>query len=174
MDKEELKGKLQDFWERVKEIAEKVWEEIVDRAYDLWDSFKRLDKRIQIAIIAGASFIILLAILIPLIYTPKLDIIAVQNTAGLLGEGNYITVKNNSNKDIKDINLIVDDKYIYYLEKISAGEQVKVLSREFHYRQENNTFGDVVGKDFVGERLKVVSPQGEAEVMLVEKKGWFR
>lgn len=174
MDKEELKDKLLDLWESVKEVAEKVWEETVDRAYDLWDSFKRLDKRIQIAIIAGLGLIVLLAILIPIIYTPKLDIIAVQNTAGLLGEGNYITVKNNSRKNLTDINLIVDDKYIYYLEKLGAGDQVKVLNREFYYRQENNQFGDVVGKDFVGEKLKVISPQGEAELMLVEKKRWFR
>lgn len=174
MATEDFKEKLLDLWDRVKEIAGKVWEELVDRILDLWDSFKRMDKRIQLGILGGAGLIILLVILIPLIYTPSLKIIAVQNTAGLLGEGNYITVKNNSQKNLKDLNLILDDQYIYYLEKLAAGDQIKILNRDFYYRLENNEFGDVVGKDMVGEKLEVICPQGETEVRLVEKKGLFR
>jgi len=172
--KEELKEKLLDFWDRVKEVAGELWEEVVDRALDLWDSFQRLDKRIQLGIAGGLALIILLAVLIPLLYTPGLDVIAVQNTSGVLGEGNYITVKNNSKKVMKDLTLILDDKYIYPLEQILPGDQVKVLNREFYYKLPNNEFGEVVGKELVGEKLEVVTPKGKAEIWLVEKKGLFR
>ncbi len=174
MATEDFKEKLLDFWDRVKELAGTAWEEIVDRSLDLWDSFRRLDQRLQIGIAGGAGLVILLAILIPLIYTPGLDLIAVQNTSGVLGEGNYITVKNNSDKTYQDLNLILDDKYIYYVEKIAPDDQIKLLSRDFHYRLAHNEFGEAAGKDLVGEKLKVICRQGETEVMLVEKKGFFQ
>jgi hypothetical protein len=174
LDTEKIKEGLSEFWDRVKEVAGEVWEEIVDRTLDLWDSFKGLDKRIQLGIAGGLGLIILLAVLIPLLYTPSLDVIAVQNTSGILGEGNYITVKSNSNKVMKDLNLILDDRYIYYLEKLEPGDQVKVLNRDFYYKLPNNEFGEVVGKELTGEKLEVVSPAGKAELRLVEKKGLFR
>jgi len=167
---QEFKEKLLAFWDQAKESAAAIWEEIVDRALDLWDSFKRLNKNIQIAIAGGAGFIILILLVIPLVYTPSLPVIAVQNTSGVTGEGNFITVKNTSSQTLDNLNLIMDDKYIYYIEKIGPGGQVKVLNKDFYYRLEKNNFGDQLGQDIVGRKLLVISKKGRTEIILVEKK----
>ncbi len=174
MSGEEFKERLTEFWDKVKETAGNIWEEIVDRVLDWWDSYRRLKPAYQIGIAGGVGLVILVVILASVLYTPQLPVIAVQNTEGIFG-GNWIAIENQSNQDLKDLYLIIDDKYIYYLENLKAGEQIKIFNRDFYHRQGDFEFGEQVGEDFVGERLWVVSPRGEKEIPLVEKKrGLFR
>ena len=174
MSGEEFKERLAEFWDRVKEVASNIWEEIVDRVLDWWDSYRRLKPAYQIGIAGGVGLVILVVILASVLYTPQLPVIAVQNTEGIFG-GNWIAIQNQSNQDLKELYLIIDDKYIYHLENLKAGEQVKIFNRDFYYRKGDFDLGEQVGQDFVGERLWVVSPRGEKEIPLVEKKrGLFR
>jgi hypothetical protein len=173
LDKEELKEKLLDFWEQTRESAASLWEEIVDRVLDLWDSFKQLPQAAQYGIAGGAALVIILAVLIPVLYTPTLPVIAVQNTAGLTGEGNWISVKNDSRKPLKKFYLVLDDKYIYYIDKLDPLTQVKILNKDFFFRLPNNRFGPQVGTDITGTKLVAFSKQGKTEIWLVERKGGF-
>lgn len=170
MDKDELKEKLLDLWSKFKEACGRIWEEIVDRTLDLWDSFKRLPKNAQLGIAVGLGVVVLLAIAVPLLYTPTLPLIAVQNTAGLTGEGNWIAIKNTSDRPLTRLNVIMDDRYIYYIERIDPGEQVKILNRDFYIRLEGNKFGEKVSQDLVGQKLLILSRQGKVKLLLVEKK----
>ena len=171
MDKEELKEKLLDLWEQVRETSANIWEEIVDRVLDLWDSFKQLPQAAQFGIAGGVVVVVLLAVLIPALYTPSLPVIAVQNTAGLTGEGNWISVRNDSSKPLKKFYLILDDRYIYYIDKLDPMTQVKILNKDFFTRLPNNRFGPQVGTDIKGTKLVAISKQGKTEIWLVEKKG---
>jgi len=173
LDTEGLKDKLLDVWDRLREISGTVWEEIVDRTLDLWDSFKGLDKNIRLAILGGAGLVIIVSLLIGFLYTPTLPLVAVQNTSGLTGEGNWIAVKNKSGKTLKDLNIIMDGKYIYYLEQIGPQEQVKILNQDFYLKLAGNKFGEQLGQDVTGETLLILSREGKVEIRLVEKKGWF-
>ena len=173
MDKEELKEKLLDFWDSVKETSAKVWEEIVDRALDVWDSFKRLPQNAQYAIMGAVAVVVLVAVLAPLLHTTTLPLIAVQNTSGVTGEGNWIAVKNTSGKTFTRLNIIMDDKYIYYIDKIGPGEQVKILNKDFYIRLPGNKFGEQVGQELTGSKLLVISKKGQEEIPLVEKHGFF-
>lgn len=173
MDKEELKEKILEFWDRVKETAAGFWEEIVDRVLDLWDSFKQLPQNAQYGIGGGLAIVVLVAVLVPALYTPKLPVIAVQNTAGMTGEGNWISVKNDSTKPLKKFYLILDDRYIYYIDKLDPMTQVKILNKDFFTRLPDNKFGPQAGTDITGQKLVAVSDQGKTEIWLVEKKGFF-
>ena len=173
MDKEELKEKLLDFWERIRETSANIWEEIVDRVLDLWDSFKQLPQAAQFGIAGGLVVVVLLAVLIPTLYTPSLPVIAVQNTAGLTGEGNWISVRNKSSKPLKKFYLILDDRYIYYIDKLDPMTQVKILNKDFFTRLPGNRFGPQAGTDIKGTKLVAVSKQGKTEIWLVERKGGF-
>jgi len=171
LDKEELKEKLLDFWEQVRETSANIWEEIVDRVLDLWDSFKQLPQAAQFGIAGGIVVVVLLAVLIPALYSPSLPVIAVQNTAGLTGEGNWISVRNESNKPLKKFYLILDERYIYYIDKLDPMTQVKILNKDFFTRLPGNRLGPQVGTDIKGTKLVAVSKQGKTEIWLVERKG---
>ncbi len=171
---EDFRERLAEIWERIKEVAGKIWEEIVDRALDLWDSFLRLERKWQIAIASGLGLVVILAIIIPIAYTPSLPVIAVQNTSGILG-GNWIAIENQSNKTLKNLYLIVDEKYIYHLEELKPNETRKIFNKDFYWRKGDFDLGERVDKDFVGQRLLVISSEGKAEITLVEKKkGFFK
>ena len=171
MDKEALKEKFLEFWDKVKEVSARVWEETVDRAYDLWDSFKHLPQNAQYAIAGGAGGLLLIIILTALLYTPTLPVIAVQNTSGATGEGNWIAIKNNSPKrTLKKLNVIMDDKYIFYIEQIGPGEQVKIINSEFYQKLPGNKFGGQVGQNITGSKVLILCGRGKAEIPLGEKK----
>jgi hypothetical protein len=174
LDKEELKEKLLDFWDSLKETAGKVWEEVVDRVLDLWDSFKKLPKPVQIGIAAGLAVVILIAVLVPTLYTPKLPVIAVQNTADLTGEGNWISVKNLSNKPLRKFYLILDERYIYYIDNLDPQSQERILNKDFFTRLQGNRLGPKVGSNITGTKIVAFSKQGKTEIWLVEKpRGLF-
>ena len=170
MDKDDFKEKLLDFWDKFKEAVAGIWEEVVDRVLDIWDSFKRLPKNARVGIAAGIGVVVLLAIAIPLLYTPTLPLLAVQNTAGLTGEGNWIAIKNTSDQPLTQLNVIMDDKYIYYVERIGPEEQVKILNQDFYLRLPGNKFGEQVSQDLVGQKLLILSKKGKVELLLGEKK----
>ena len=173
LDKEELKEKILEFWDRAKETASGAWEEIVDRALDLWDSFRKIPLNAQYGIGGGLALVIILAVLIPALYTPTLPVIAVQNTAGLTGEGNWISVKNDSSKPLKKFYLILDNRYIYYIDKLDPLSQVKILNKDFFTRLPGNKFGPQVGTDITGTKMVAISKQGKTEIWLVERKRGF-
>jgi len=169
LDKDQLKEKLLDFWEELKDFSARVWEEMVDRGLDLWDSFKKLKPAYQVGIAGGIGAVALILILVPIVYTPELPVSASQNTTGIAG-GNWIAIQNLSDKTLKDLTLILDQQYIYQLEQLAPNEITKIFNRDFHYLKGKNGIGEVVGRELVGENLVIVSPQGEAEFRLVEKK----
>lgn len=173
MAKEDFKEKLLDIWDWIKETSAKIWEEVVDRVLDLWDSFKRLPQNAQYAIAGVVAAVVLVAVLVPLLHTATLPFIAVQNTSGVTGEGNWIAVKNTSKKTFTQINIIMDDKYIYYIDKIGPEEQVKIINKDFYIRLPGNKFGEQAGQELTGTNLLIITKKGKQEIPLVEKHGFF-
>jgi hypothetical protein len=159
------------FSERVKYF----WEESIDIALDQWDTFKKLPSRTQALIGGGAALLVVVVAVVLLVSRgpEELPVIAGYDQTGILGE-NFIALESESDEPLTGLTLVVDNAYIYRIDRLTPYQAVKISLGQFHHLAANLQEGATVTEAFKPQTMVVQAAEGTKSLELTKRqKGWF-
>ena len=110
------------------------YEEVLDIFFDQWDTFKKLDVKVQAAIGGGAALLVLVLVVILIAAggPEEIPVIGGLDRTGILGE-NFIVIESESEEPLANLILVVDNAYIYRIEEMTPYQMKQVNLSQFHH-----------------------------------------